>query len=253
MKLPFVDRLIYNKIHDKLVESFGGNFLEIVIGGAALSEGVQIAFRNARFPFTVGYGMTECGPLISYSPWQDARLNSAGRCVDQLQIRIDSEDPQNIPGEILVKGENVMKGYYKNPEATAEVLDKKGWLHTGDMGVIDSDGFVYIKGRCKSMFLSSNGQNIYPEEIEAKLNTYQFVQETIVIERKNGIVALTYPDMNLVDQKKLSEKDVQNIFDKYLIQLNKELPSYMRVDKIELVSQEFEKTPKRSIKRFLYH
>ncbi len=252
MKIPVVDKFVYAKINQKLAESFGGNFLEIVIGGAALSEGVQLAFREANFPFTVGYGMTECGPLISYAPWKEARLNSAGRCVNQLEMKIDSPEPENIPGEILVRGENVMKGYYKNKEATDAILDSDGWLHTGDMGTMDKDGFLYIKGRCKSMILSSNGQNIYPEEIEAKLNTYKLVQESLVVERKEGLVALVYPDMTLVDRKKLKEKTVLHVFENYLLKLNKELPNYMKISKIELVSQEFEKTPKRSIKRFLY-
>lgn len=250
--LPFLRKIIYQKINAKLTESFGGNFHEIVIGGAALSEELQLALREAKFPFTVGYGMTECGPLISYAGWRKARLNAAGRCVDQLIMRIDSENALHTAGEILVKGENVMKGYYKNKEATDAVLDRDEWLHTGDLGTIDKDGFVYIKGRSKSMILSSNGQNIYPEEIESKLNTYKLVQESLVVERKDGLIALVYPDMPEIDKHKISETRLQHIFDSYRTQLNKELPKYMQLTKIEIVANEFEKTPKRSIKRFLY-
>mgnify|MGYP000897575767 FL=1 len=251
--IPFVNRLIFKKIKDKLMENFGGNFYQIIIGGAALNEEVQQVLHKAGFPITVGYGMTECVPLISYSDWKDFRLYSAGQKVGFMEMRIDSEDAENVVGEILVRGENVMSGYYKNQEATDNVLDSEGWLHTGDMGTIDKDGYLFIKGRCKSMILSSNGQNIYPEEIESKLNTYKLVQESIVVERKEGLVAIVYPDMALVDKKNIKEKTVLHIFDHYLDQLNKELPNYMKVAKIELVAHEFEKTPKRSIKRFLYN
>ena len=252
MTLPFVSEFLMKKINQKLVASFGGDFHEVVIGGAALSEELQLVLKQAKFPFTVGYGMTECGPLISYAGWKQMRINAAGRCVDQLEMRIDSEDPEKIAGEIYVRGENVMKGYYKNKEATENILDQQGWLHTGDIGVMDKDGFIYIKGRSKSMILSSNGQNIYPEEIESKLNMHQLIQESLVVDRKEGLVALVYPDMALVDVKHIREKSLQHTFDIFLKHLNKELPKYMQVAKIEIVSQEFEKTPKRSIKRFLY-
>lgn len=252
MAIPFVDDIILSKINNKLIETFGGNFHEVVIGGAALSEELQTVLQKAKFPFTVGYGMTECGPLISYAGWKEMRINSAGRCVDQLEMRIDSSDPENIPGEIYVRGENVMKGYYKNKEASRAVLDVQGWLHTGDIGVIDKDGFVYIKGRSKSMILSSSGQNIYPEEIESKLNMHPLIQESLVVDRKEGLVALVYPEMGIVDEQHIREKTLQHQFDIFLKHLNKEFPKYMQVSKIEIVSQEFEKTPKRSIKRFLY-
>ncbi|MFT3904448.1 MAG: AMP-binding protein [Niabella sp.] len=249
---PPLGNLIYKRIHDKLAESFGGRFYEVIIGGAALSEEVQTVLKRANFPFTVGYGMTECAPLISYADWKDAKVNSCGKCVPQLEIKIDSPQPHKIPGEILVKGQNVMQGYYKNEEATHAVLEKDGWLHTGDIATLDKEGYIFIKGRSKSMILTSNGQNIYPEEIESKLNTFNLVQESLVIDRKEGIVALVYPDMSTVDEKHINEKTLQHVFDGYLHQLNKELPAYMRVSKIEIMSQEFEKTPKRSIKRFLY-
>ncbi len=252
MKIPFMDSVILGKIKTKLTESFGGNFHEIVVGGAAINEEVQEVLRKAGFAFTIGYGMTECGPLISYAGWREARFNSAGRCVDQLEMRIDSPDPENVVGEILVRGENVMKGYYKNPKATSEILDKDGWLHTGDLGTMDSDGFLYIKGRSKSMILGASGQNIYPEEIEARINAFPLVQESIVVDRKEGLVALIYPDMEMVDAKKMKEHSLEAIMDTYCKQLNREVPNYMQVSKFQVVSSEFEKTPKRSIKRFLY-
>jgi long-chain acyl-CoA synthetase len=252
MKIPFMDNIILGKIKTKLTESFGGNFHEIVVGGAAINEEVQEVFRKAGFAFTVGYGMTECGPLISYAGWRETRFNSAGRCVDQLEMRIDSPDPENVVGEILVRGENVMKGYYKNKKATEEILDKDGWLHTGDLGTLDSDGFLYIKGRSKSMILGSSGQNIYPEEIEARINAFPLVQESIVVDRKEGLVALIYPDMEMVDEKKMKEHSLEALMEVYCKQLNREIPNYMQVARFQIVSTEFEKTPKRSIKRFLY-
>lgn len=252
MKIPFMDSVILGKIKTKLTDSFGGNFHEIVIGGAAINEEVQEVLRKAGFAFTIGYGMTECGPLISYAGWREARFNSAGRCVDQLEMRIDSPDPENIVGEILVRGENVMKGYYKNEKATREMIDPDGWMHTGDLGTIDEDGFLYIKGRSKSMILGSSGQNIYPEEIEARINAFPLVQESIVVDRKEGLVALIYPDMELVDAKKMKEQSLEAHMELYRKQLNREIPNYMQVARFQVVSSEFEKTPKRSIKRFLY-
>jgi len=252
MKIPFMDSVILGKIKTKLTESFGGNFHEIVIGGAALNEEVQEVLRKAGFAFTIGYGMTECGPLISYAGWRDAKFNSAGRCVDQLEMKIDSPDPENIVGEIMVRGENVMKGYYKNDKATQEILDREGWLHTGDLGTMDSEGFLYIKGRSKSMILGSSGQNIYPEEIEARINAFPLVQESIVVDRKEGLVALIYPDMEMVDSKKMKEQALEAHLETYRKHLNREIPNYMHVSRFQVVSSEFEKTPKRSIKRFLY-
>ncbi len=252
MKIPFLDNVILGKINSKLTESFGGNFHEIVIGGAALNEEVQEVLRKAGFAFTIGYGMTECGPLISYASWREARFNSAGRCVDQLEMRIDSPDPENVVGEIMVRGENVMKGYYKNEKATREILDKDGWLHTGDLGTMDSDGFLYIKGRSKSMILGPSGQNIYPEEIEARINAFPLVQESIVVDRKEGLVALIYPDMEMVDSRKMKEHALESMMEVYRKHLNREVPNYMQIARFQVVDTEFEKTPKRSIKRFLY-
>ena len=252
MKIPFLDNVILGKINTKLTDSFGGNFHEIVIGGAALNEEVQEVLRKAGFAFTIGYGMTECGPLISYASWREARFNSAGRCVDQLEMRIDSPDPENVVGEIMVRGENVMKGYYKNEKATKDILDKDGWLHTGDLGTMDSEGFLYIKGRSKSMILGPSGQNIYPEEIEARINAFPLVQESIVVDRKEGLVALIYPDMEMVDSRKMKEHALESMMEVYRKHLNREVPNYMQIARFQVVDTEFEKTPKRSIKRFLY-
>ncbi len=252
MKIPFLDNVILGKINTKLTDSFGGNFHEIVIGGAALNEEVQEVLRKAGFAFTIGYGMTECGPLISYTSWREARFNSAGRCVDQLEMRIDSPDPENVVGEIMVRGENVMKGYYKNEKATKDILDKDGWLHTGDLGTMDSEGFLYIKGRSKSMILGPSGQNIYPEEIEARINAFPLVQESIVVDRKEGLVALIYPDMEMVDSRKMKEHALESMMEVYRKHLNREVPNYMQIARFQVVDTEFEKTPKRSIKRFLY-
>jgi len=252
MKIPFLDNVILGKINTKLTDSFGGNFHEIVIGGAALNEEVQEVLRKAGFAFTIGYGMTECGPLISYTSWREARFNSAGRCVTQLEMRIDSPDPENVVGEIMVRGENVMKGYYKNEKATKDILDKDGWLHTGDLGTMDSEGFLYIKGRSKSMILGPSGQNIYPEEIEARINAFPLVQESIVVDRKEGLVALIYPDMEMVDSRKMKEHALESMMEVYRKHLNREVPNYMQIARFQVVDTEFEKTPKRSIKRFLY-
>ena len=252
MKIPFLDNVILGKINTKLTDSFGGNFHEIVIGGAALNEEVQEVLRKAGFAFTIGYGMTECGPLISYASWREARFNSAGRCVTQLEMRIDSPDPENVVGEIMVRGENVMKGYYKNEKATKDILDKDGWLHTGDLGTMDSEGFLYIKGRSKSMILGPSGQNIYPEEIEARINAFPLVQESIVVDRKEGLVALIYPDMEMVDSRKMKEHALESMMEVYRKHLNREVPNYMQIARFQVVDTEFEKTPKRSIKRFLY-
>ena len=252
MKIPFLDNVILGKINTKLTDSFGGNFHEIVIGGAALNEEVQEVLRKAGFAFTIGYGMTECGPLISYASWREARFNSAGRCVTQLEMRIDSPDPENVVGEIMVRGENVMKGYYKNEKATRDILDKDGWLHTGDLGTMDSEGFLYIKGRSKSMILGPSGQNIYPEEIEARINAFPLVQESIVVDRKEGLVALIYPDMEMVDSRKMKEHALESMMEVYRKHLNREVPNYMQIARFQVVDTEFEKTPKRSIKRFLY-
>ncbi len=252
LSIPFVENIIYKKVLQKLMEFFGNNFIELIIGGAALNEEVQIFLRKIKFPFTVGYGTTECGPLITYAPWYENRLNSCGKCVDTLELKIDSPNPQQEVGEILVKGENVMVGYYKNQEATQEAFTEDGWLRTGDLGILDSDGFLYIKGRLKNLIVGPSGQNIYPEEIESIINNWPYVSESLVVERKNKLVALIYPNMEEADKDKISEIHLPEIFNKFKDEMNKKLPAYMNVNRIEIYPHEFEKTPKNSIKRFLY-
>ena len=252
MSVPVLEKIVQKKLREKLMDVFGGNFIELVIGGAALNEEVQVFLRKIKFPFTVGYGMTECGPLISYAPWYENRLNSAGRCVDTLEMKIDSERPETEAGEILVRGENVMIGYYKNEEATRNAIDEEGWLHTGDLATMDSDGFIYIKGRSKSMILGPSGQNIYPEELESLINNWPYVLESLVVERKNQLVALICPDLEAMDKDKIKESELPAIFNKFREEMNQRIPNYMNVARIEIYQGEFEKTPKRSIKRFLY-
>jgi long-chain acyl-CoA synthetase len=252
MKAPFLRERIYHKVRRSLVDAFGGHFIEIVIGGAAFSPEVEAFLRRIRFPYTVGYGMTECGPLISYTGWRQYQGGSVGRAVDTIEVRIDSPEPATSPGEILVRGANVMLGYYKNKQATAEALDSGGWLHTGDLGVIDAAGFLFIKGRCKSLLLGPSGQNIYPEEVEAKLNSLPFVLESVVVRREGRLVALVYPDLELVDRKKVTEEELRGIMEANRAKLNAASPAYAAVQQIELHAQEFEKTATRKIKRFLY-
>jgi long-chain acyl-CoA synthetase len=253
LKLPVLSKIIEGKIRQKLVDSFGGNFHEVVIGGAPLSSEVEDLLQRIKFPFSIGYGMTECGPLISYANWNKTRLRSAGKIVDSLQIKIDSDDPYNIAGEILLKGENVMLGYYKNPAATSATLEPDGWMHTGDLGLIDKENFVYIKGRSKSMILGPSGQNIYPEEVEARYNNMPYVQESLVIEKNNKLVILIYPDHELADKKGLTEKDLKEIYEQHRKYLNNDMPAYMGVSSVSIFAEEFEKTPKKSIKRYLYN
>lgn len=252
LAVPFLDSYIYSKIRKKLVDAFGGEFEEVIVGGAPLNHEVEDFLHKIKFPFTVGYGMTECGPLISYTHWKEFIPGSSGRTLPTMESKIDSEDPENIPGEICVRGTNVMKGYYKNPEATSAVLDKDGWLHTGDMGTRSSDGTLFLRGRSKTMLLSSSGQNIYPEEIEAKLNNMPFVAESLVVDRDGRLVALVYPDYDALDRFDVSIADLDSTMENIRKELNKLVAPYERITKIILMPNEFEKTPKRSIKRFLY-
>lgn len=253
LAVPLLDKAIYGKIRSKLVEAFGGEFEEVIVGGAPLNKEVEEFLYRIKFPFTVGYGMTECGPLISYTPWREFIPTSCGQTLPGIMhSRILSDDPENTPGEICVKGENVMKGYFKNPEATEAVLDTDGWLHTGDMGTRNPDGTLFIKGRYKTMILSATGQNIYPEEIESKLNNMPYVAESLVVERPNGLVALVYPDYDRMDTDKLSIPDMGPLMEKNRAELNKIVAPYERIAAIELIPNEFQKTPKRSIRRFLY-
>ena len=251
-KIPFLNKIIYKKFSDNLKESFGGEFDEVVLGGAALSKEAEIFFHKIKFPYTIGYGMTECGPLISYSPWHKTKMFSTGVVVDSLEVKIDSDDQYNTVGEILVRGENVMIGYYKNEVATAKAIDKDGWLHTGDLGLIDKNNCIFIKGRSKSMILGSSGQNIYPEEIEAKINNLPFVTESLVVEKTGKLHALIVPDYNFIEEKGIDIKNLEfEMFNNRNI-LNEQLPNYMKISKFEIQKKEFEKTPKKSIKRYLY-
>ena len=254
LNIPLLDNQIYAQIRKKLIDALGGRFKEVIIGGAAMNPEVTDFFYKIKFPFTIGYGMTECGPLISYAPWSAFIPGSAGKILDIMEARIESDDPYNTTGEIQVRGENVMKGYYKNEEATREVFTEDGWLKTGDLGTIDANGFIYIRGRSKTMLLSSNGQNIFPEEIEAKLNNMPFVLESLIIERNKKLVALVYPDYDSLDSLGLNTPDnLKTVMDENLKNLNKLVGNYEQVSTIQLYPTEFEKTPKKSIKRFLYN
>ena len=250
MKIPFLNTQLQQQIRAKLEEAFGGNMQEIIIGGAALNHEIELFLHKIGFPFTIGYGMTECAPLISYSPWQKARLGSCGKVIDRTEARIDSADPLNIVGELHVKGDSVMLGYYKNQEATDAVL-KDGSLNTGDLAVLDKDNYIYLKGRSKSMILGPSGQNIYPEEIEARINNLPYVNESIVIEQNGKLVALIYPDFENAEKQGLASS-IEELMEENRIAVNKNLPGYSQITKIKLFYEEFEKTPKRSIKRYLY-
>lgn len=252
LAVPFLDTLIYSKIRKKLIDAFGGEFEQVIVGGAALNHEVEEFLHKIKFPFTVGYGMTECGPLISYSPWREFIVGSAGKTIPIMESKVLSDDPENIPGEICVKGVNRMKGYYKNKEATEAVIDKEGWLHTGDMGTRSADGVLFLRGRNKTMILSSSGQNIYPEEIEAKLNNMPYVAESLVVERDGKLVAMVYPDYEAVDKLGLGIADLDDTMENVRKELNKIVAPYEQISKIILMQHEFEKTPKRSIKRYLY-
>lgn len=253
LKVPLLNKLLHNKIKKTLVAVFGGNFAEIVIGGAPFNIEAEMFFKKIKLPFSVGYGMTECGPLISYAPWTVNKMGASGRKVDTLEVKVDSADPVKIAGEIILRGENTMTGYYKNPEATREIIDNEGWLHTGDLGLIDRDGFIYIKGRSKSLILGSNGKNIYPEEIESLINNKSFISESLVVHRDEKLVALIYPDNDSMAAHHVSKDDLVNIFEQYRKEVNANIPAYMSVSRFEIHPEEFVKTPKRSIKRYLYN
>jgi long-chain acyl-CoA synthetase len=252
LAIPGLNIFIHKKINKSLTDAFGGNFLEVVIGGAALNNDVETLLRKIKFPMTIGYGMTECGPLISYTGWRKTKKASCGQLLHTLEMKIDSPNPDKEVGEILIRGENLMYGYYKNPEATAKAIDSDGWLHTGDLGIVDKDGFIFIKGRSKSMILGPSGQNIYPEEVEARFSNLPYVQEAVVIEQNGRLVALIYPDLEATNKDGLNPDDIVKAMEQNRVEANKHLPSYSQVAAIKITSQEFEKTPKKSIKRFLY-
>jgi long-chain acyl-CoA synthetase len=252
LKLPIVGSTVRKKINKELSKAFGGNFAEIIIGGAALNPEVEEFFKKIKFGFTTGYGMTECGPLISYSPYNNRKVGGAGRRVDTVKVKINSHDKYNEPGEIMVKGDNVMMGYYKNEALTKQTITPDGWLKTGDLGVLGKDGTIFIRGRSKSMILGPSGQNIFPEEIEAMFNSYDLVSDSLVVERDGRLVALIEKDKEQIKMGGLDEDAAHNEIYSYLSPVNEALPSYMHIAKIEILEGEFEKTPKNSIRRFLY-
>lgn len=252
LKIPYLNRRLRKSIRDKIMNAFGGRFKLIAVGGAALNFEVEKFLSSVNFPYTVGYGMTECGPAISYDDWHTFKAGSCGKAVDRMEVRIDSADPVHTVGEILVRGDNVMEGYYKNPGATSAAIDKDGWLHTGDLGIIDREGYLFIKGRSKNIILGPSGQNIYPEEIEDRLNSLPYVSESLVIEQDGKLTALVYPDYEQARKDKLSDENLKKILEDNRKLLNTMLPMYSQVTRLKMQETEFEKTPKRSIKRYLY-
>lgn len=252
LSLPYISDKVYAAIRKKVVDAFGGNFISIVIGGAALNKEVEKFLQRINLAYTVGYGMTECGPLIAYVPYERFKEGTCGKIITRMEIKIDSPNPAYEAGEILLKGDNVFLGYYKNKEATKAAFTDDGWMRTGDLGTMDSDGNITIRGRSKNMILSANGQNIYPEEIEAQLNDLPYVAESIVVQRDGKLVALVYPDFDLANMEGISDAAINTKMEQNRIELNTHIPSYCQVSKIIVYHEEFEKTPKKSIKRYLY-
>ena len=250
--MPIINMKVREMICEEVKKAFGGRFFEIIVGGAAFNQEVEQFLHRINFPYTVGYGATECAPIICYEDWRNFVPGSCGKAAKHMEVRIDSPDPQNIPGEILTRGLNVMLGYYKNDEATSETIDEDGWYHTGDLGTMDYDGNVFINGRSKNMLLGANGQNIYPEEIEDKLNSMTMVVESIVVQRDSKLVALVHPDMDEAHNMNFTEEDLVNIMEQNRNGLNQQLPVYEKISEIEIHHEEFIKTPKKSIKRYLY-
>ena len=252
LKMPGINNKVYDKICAQVTQAFGGNFYEVIIGGAAFSQEVERFLHRVGFHYTVGYGATECAPIIGYEDYKNFAPGSCGKAALHMQVKILSADPQNIPGEIICKGPNVMLGYYKNEEATKASIDNGGWFHTGDLGTMDAEGNIFIKGRSKNMLLGSNGQNIYPEEIEDKLNSMSLVSESVVIQEGNTLVGLVYPDYDTAQAMGLNKDDLKDVMEQNRKELNTVLPAYCHLSEIRIHEEEFEKTPKRSIKRFLY-
>lgn len=252
LNMPVISKKVKQRICKEVYNAFGGNLYEIIVGGAAFNQEVEAFLKGIEFPVTVGYGATECAPIISYADYHDFRPTSCGKAVVHMDVRIDSTDPYNIPGEILARGTNVMLGYYKNEEASRQAVDSEGWYHTGDLGTMDRDGYIYIKGRSKNMLLGASGQNIYPEEIEDKLNSMAMVQESLVIQSKDKLIALVHPDYEESKNMGFSDEDLRHIMAQNLLELNQMLPAYSKISTIKLHEEEFEKTPKKSIKRYLY-
>ena len=252
LNTPVIQKKVKEKICEQVMQAFGGNIYQVIIGGAALNREIEMFLKDINFPFTVGYGATECAPIIGYSDWKEFVPTSCGKPALHQEVRIDSVDPENVPGEILTKGPNVLLGYYKNEESTRQVLDADGWFHTGDLGTMDADQNIYIKGRSKNMLLGSNGQNIYPEEIEDKLNSLPLVSECLVVQRGEKLVGLVYPDLEEAKELGLNDADIKNLMEENRKKLNELTPAYCKLSDIEILNEEFIKTPKRSIKRYLY-
>lgn len=251
LHMPYVDHKLLEKVKNKLYASFGGNLCELIVGGAAFNRDVSQFLHRIHFPVTEGYGMTECAPLISYVRWEDSRIGSCGRVVDRMEVRIDSPDAQNVPGELWVRGDNVMLGYYKNEKATQEIM-RDGWMNTGDLATIDADDFIYLRGRSKNMILGPSGQNIYPEEIEQQINNLPYVNESLVIDENNKLIALVYPDIESATAAGIDPGAIGTTVEQAVKELNKDLPGYSQISSVKIYNEEFEKTPKRSIKRYLY-
>ena len=252
LKVPIVNDKIKSLARQAAMEIFGGNFDEIIIGGAPFNAEVEAFLKKIGFPYTIAYGMTECGPIICSSRWDTLKLASCGKATTRMEVRIDSPDPKTHAGEIVCRGANMMLGYYKNPEATAQIIDVNGWLHTGDLGVMDEEGYVTVRGRSKNMLLTSSGQNIYPEEIESKLNNMPYVAESLIVLQHDKLVALIYPDFDDAFAHGLQQNDIQKAMEVNRVELNQQLPNYCQISKIKIHFEEFEKTAKKSIKRFMY-
>ncbi len=252
MNMPVISKKLKQRICEEVFEAFGGNLYEVVVGGAPFNQEVESFLKSIDFPVTVGYGATECAPIITYTDYSEFVPTSCGKAVIHMDVKIDSPDPENIPGELLARGTNVMLGYYKNEEATRQALDSEGWYHSGDLALMDSDGYVYIKGRIKNMLLGANGQNVYPEEIEDKLNSMTLVVESLIVQKGDKLVALIYPDYEEAKNLGISKDDLCHVMEQNLIELNQLIPSYSKLTTFKLMDEEFEKTPKKSIKRYLY-
>ena len=252
LKVPIINDKIKATVREQMIQAFGGNFAEIIVGGAAFNQEVEQFLKMIDFPYTVGYGMTECGPIICSSRWETLKLASCGKATTRMEVKIDSPDPQNVAGEIICKGANLMLGYYKNAEATSQIIDVNGWLHTGDLATMDTEGYVTVRGRSKNMLLTASGQNIYPEEIESKLNNMPYVSESLIVLQKDKLVALIYPDFDDAFAHGMEQSDIEKVMEDNRNELNLQLPAYSQITKVKIHFEEFEKTAKKSIKRFMY-
>ena len=252
LKVPIINDKIKATVREQMIQAFGGNFAEVIVGGAAFNQEVEQFLKMIDFPYTVGYGMTECGPIICSSRWETLKLASCGKATTRMEVKIDSPDPQNVAGEIICKGANLMLGYYKNTEATSQIIDVNGWLHTGDLATMDTEGYVTVRGRSKNMLLTASGQNIYPEEIESKLNNMPYVSESLIVLQKDKLVALIYPDFDDAFAHGMEQSDIEKVMEDNRNELNLQLPAYCQITKVKIHFEEFEKTAKKSIKRFMY-